>query len=84
MPIFIYFIVDDKDESKKQPTMPRTTTDKEVFSNNSELSEGGYDQEKFENEAIAYLEGLLKLEAPPVLVYIPTEKVMRQLILRNL
>ncbi|CAI2369885.1 unnamed protein product [Moneuplotes crassus] len=72
------------DKSKNIQALPRTITDKEIFSDDSELSEGGYDQTKFESEAIEYLEGLLKVEAPPVLIYIPTEKVMRQLILRNL
>ncbi|CAI2381040.1 unnamed protein product [Moneuplotes crassus] len=49
-----------------------------------ELSLESDNEEEFEAEAIQYLEGLLRLEVPPVLIYIPTEKVMRQLILMNL
>ena len=56
----------------------------EIVYSDSELSDEEYNQHDFEKDTLQHLKEILNCGSAPVIVYLPTERVMRQLILRNL
>lgn len=74
---------DLRDHSPSPPPKVAKPVEDPLYSD-SELSDGDYDHNDLELENMNILKDILKVDQPPALAYIPTDKVMKQLILRHL
>lgn len=77
--------IKEKSDSRASSAFAKSSRNINIESDSDNESKNLEDDKKdFEKEFMEYSKVLLEFDTPPKLVYLPTAKVMRKLILRNI